>query len=68
MRLSEAFRAMQENEPQIRDLNTGELVDIPSPGSFQLETVLIDSAYYKYSGKEYRFLLCKARELGLKIA
>jgi hypothetical protein len=53
---------------KLRDLNSGEEVEIISPNSFVLETVLLDSAYYKFRGKEYRFLLCKARELGLKVA
>jgi hypothetical protein len=53
---------------KLRDLNSGEEVEIISPNSFVLETVLLDSAYYRFRGKEYRFLLCKARELGLKVA
>jgi hypothetical protein len=56
------------DEPKLKDLNSGEFVDVLSPGSFELETVLLDSAYYKFRGREYRFLLSKARELGLKIA
>ncbi len=55
-------------EPKLRDMNSGEVVDIISPGSFELETVLLDSAYYKFRGREYRFQLSKARELGLKVA
>jgi hypothetical protein len=55
-------------ELQLRDLNSGETVEVISPGSFELETVLLDSAYYKFRGREYRFLLSKARELGLKVA
>jgi hypothetical protein len=55
-------------EPTLRDLNSGEAVEIISPGSFELESVLLDSAYYKFRGREYRFLLSKARELGLKVA
>jgi hypothetical protein len=55
-------------EPTIRDLNSGEVVEVISPGSFELETVLLDSAYYKFRGRDYRFLLSKARELGLKVA
>lgn len=64
----------QRTEPRrfedlkLRDLNSGEIVEILSPGSFELETVLLDSAYYKFRGREYRFLLCRARELGLKVA
>jgi len=50
------------------DLNSSETVEVICPSDFELETVLIDSAFYKYRGKEYRFLLCRARELGLKIA
>jgi len=53
---------------KLRDLNSGELIEVITPGSFVLETVLLDSAYYRFRGKEYRFLLCKARELGLKVA
>jgi len=52
----------------LHDLNSSEIVEIVSPSEFQLETILIDSAYFHFRGKEYRFLLCKARELGLKIA
>lgn len=55
-------------EPKLKDLNSGEFVEVLAPGSFELETVLLDSAYYKFRGREYRFLLSKARELGLKIA
>jgi hypothetical protein len=58
----------QFEELILRDLNSGETVEIISPGSFELETVLLDSAYYKFRGREYRFLLSKARELGLKVA
>ena len=57
-----------DERPELRDLNSGEMVEVTFPGSFLLETVLLDSAYYKYRGKEYRFLLSRARELGLKIA
>ena len=56
------------DEPKLRDLNSGEVVDVIAPGCFELETVLLDSAYYKFRGREYRFLLSKAREMGLKIA
>jgi hypothetical protein len=56
------------DEPKLRDLNSGEFVEVIAPGSFELQTVLLDSAYYKFRGKEYRFLLSKARQLGLKIA
>jgi hypothetical protein len=58
----------RNEKPKIRDLNSGEVVEVISPGSFELETVLLDSAYYKFCGKEYRFLLSRARELGLKVA
>ncbi len=58
----------QYDELKLRDLNSGEVVEVIAPGSFELETVLLDSAYYKFRGREYRFLLSKARELGLKIA
>jgi len=57
-----------QEDLKVRDLNSGEFVVVLSPGSFELETVLLDSAYYKYRGKEYRFLLSKARELGLRVA
>ncbi|HSE41796.1 MAG TPA: hypothetical protein VLH08_13620 [Acidobacteriota bacterium] len=53
---------------EIRDLITGSKVEISNPDAYELETVLIDSAYYKYRDKEFRFLLCQARESGLKIA
>ena len=56
------------DEPKLRDLNSGEIVDVIAPGCFELETVLLDSAYYKFRGRQYRFLLSKAREVGLKIA
>ena len=55
------------DESKLRDLNSGEVVDVIAPGCFELETVLLDSAYYKFRGREYRFLLSKAREMGLKI-
>ena len=60
--------AKRYQEPTLRDLNSGEVVEILSPSSFELETVLLDSAYYKFRGREYRFLLARARELGLKVA
>jgi hypothetical protein len=53
---------------EIRDLITGSTVVISNPDAYELETVLIDSAFYKYRDKEFRFLLCHARESGLKIA
>ena len=56
------------DEPKLRDLNSGEIVDVIAPGCFELETVLLDSAYYTFRGRQYRFLLSKAREVGLKIA
>ena len=62
------FDESRYEELKLRDLNSGETVEIISPGSFELETVLLDSAYYKFRGREYRFLLSKARELGLKVA
>jgi hypothetical protein len=58
---------LKENR-EIRDLITGATVEISNPDSYELETVLIDSAFYKFRDKEYRFLLCHARESGLKIA
>ena len=61
-------QVMRLDEPRLRDLNSGEIVDVIAPASFELETVLLDSAYYKFRGREYRFLLSKAREFGLKIA
>jgi hypothetical protein len=62
------FDDKRYEELKLRDLNSGETVEVISPGSFELETVLLDSAYYKFRGREYRFLLSKARELGLKVA
>ena len=50
----------------IRDLQTGEWIEICSPEMFDLETVLLDSAIYTSQGREYRFLLCHARRIGLK--
>ena len=64
----ETLDLKQFEDWKLRDLNSGELVEVISPGSFVLETVLLDSAYYKFRGREYRFLICKARELGLKVA
>jgi hypothetical protein len=65
---------MDENENEIeeqtnvlRDINTGEEVHVFDPHSFCLETVLINTGYYLYDGKEYRFLLCMARKAGLDI-
>ncbi len=61
-------REERSQNPEIRDLLSGSMVQICNPDSYELETVLIDSAYYKYRGKEFRFLLCHARVSGLKIA
>lgn len=58
----------RKQKSEIRDLLTGDLIEIHNPDSYELETVLVNSAYYKYLGKEFRFLLCQARESGLKIA
>jgi hypothetical protein len=57
-----------ENEKEnnlLRDINTGEEVWVLNPHSFCLQTVLINTAYYLYQGKEYRFMLCQARKAGL---
>jgi hypothetical protein len=62
------FDDKRYEELRLRDLNSGETVEVISPSSFELETILLDSAYYKFRGREYRFLLSKARELGLKVA
>ncbi|HEY7161462.1 MAG TPA: hypothetical protein VH815_09385 [Acidobacteriota bacterium] len=65
------FKEQKEERTQkseIRDLLSGDLVEILNPDSYELETVLVNSAYYKYLGKEFRFLLSQARESGLKIA
>jgi hypothetical protein len=62
------FDDKRYEELKLRDLNSGETVEVISPSSFELETILLDSAYYKFRGREYRFLLSKARELGLKVA
>jgi hypothetical protein len=62
------FDDKRYEELKLRDLNSGETIEVISPSSFELETVLLDSAYYKFRGREYRFLLSKARELGLKVA
>jgi hypothetical protein len=60
---------VERNEKtEIRDLLTGDLIIIHNPDSYELETVLVNSAYYKNCGKEFRFLLNQARESGLKIA
>jgi hypothetical protein len=67
MFVDEKMLQRQFDEPKLRDLNSGEDVDVIAPGCFELETVLLDSAYYKFRGREYRFLLSKARALGLKI-
>ena len=61
-------RGERNQKSEIRDLLTGDVVQIHNPDSYELETVLVNSAFYKYLGKEFRFLLCQARELGLKIA
>ncbi len=58
----------RNQKSEIRDLLTGDLVEIYNPDSYELETVLVNSAFYKYLGKEFRFLLSQARESGLKIA
>ena len=57
---------LEFSSESIKDLNSGELIEIHSPEMFDLETVLLDSAYYTFQGREYRFLLCHARKLGLK--
>lgn len=61
-------REEKDQKSEIRDLLSGDMVHILNPDSYELETVLVNSAYYKYRGKEFRFLLCQARESGLKIA
>ena len=58
----------KEKSFTLYDLNSSEMVEVVNPSDYELETILIDSAFYKYRGKEYRFLLCRARERGLKIA
>lgn len=66
--LEQSKHRLRDESLLLRDLNSGELVDVQYLASFELETVLIDSAYYKYKDNSYRFLLCKAREAGLRIA
>lgn len=61
-RETEAYAA-----PTIQDLNTGELIPIVSPSYFELETVLLCTAYYRMQNREHRFRLFEAREAGLKI-
>ena len=68
MFVDQKFDEKRYDELKLRDLNSGETVEVISPSSFELESVLLDSAYYKFRGREYRFLLSKARELGLKVA
>jgi hypothetical protein len=51
----------------LKDLNTGEMVTIVCPAYFELETVLVNSAYYRLHNKEHRFLLLEARLAGLRI-
>jgi len=68
MFVDQKFDQKRYDELKLRDLNSGETVEVISPSSFELESVLLDSAYYKFRGREYRFLLSKARELGLKVA
>lgn len=58
----------RERKAVLNDLNSGEWVEVISPSDFELETVLINSGYFRFGGREYRFLLCRARELGLKIS
>jgi len=55
------------NAPMLKDLNTGEMVTIICPAYFELETVLVNSAYYRLHNKEHRFLLFEARLAGLRI-
>ena len=52
----------RNQKSEIRDLLTGDLVEIYNPDSYELETVLVNSAFYKYLGKEFRFLLSQARD------
>ena len=60
-------KANGQQNGRLRDLCTGNFIEVLAPSDFLLETVLIDSAYYKRDGKEYRFLLSQAREAGLNI-
>ncbi len=53
--------------PALKDLNTGEMVPIISPSNFVLETVLLDSAYYRVYNSEHRFSLWDARKVGLRV-
>jgi hypothetical protein len=53
--------------PTLKDLNTGEMVPVISPGNFVLETVLLNSAYYRVYNSEYRFSLSEARKVGLRV-
>lgn len=51
----------------LTDLNTGEEVEIISPSYFELETVLVNSGYYRFHQKLHRFRLSEARVAGLRI-
>jgi len=53
--------------PLLTDMITGETVQVVSPSSFILETVLINTAYYRVADREYRFRLPDARIAGLPI-
>jgi hypothetical protein len=53
--------------PFLKDILTGESVEIVSPSRFVLETVLMTTAYYRSENREYRFRLPDARIAGLKI-
>lgn len=53
--------------PTLKDLNTGEMIPVISPGNFVLETVLVNSAYYRVYNSEHRFSLSEARKVGLKV-
>jgi hypothetical protein len=60
-------QARANDVPALKDLNTGEMVPVISPSNFVLETVLVNSAYYRVYNIEHRFNLSEARKVGLKV-
>lgn len=65
--ISDTQKLKIDRSSLLMDLITGETIEVVSPSSFVLETVLIASAYYRVDNHEYRFRLPDARIAGLKI-
>src|SRR5438067_2013077 len=44
---------LETSTESLKDLKTGEWIEVHSPEMFDLETILLDSAYYTFQGREY---------------